>query len=395
MQAAAPSGPPGSFGNGLHFIAVTPCRLVDTRENLGQFGQPALVAGAVRSFPIPSASCGIPSSAKAYALNVTVVPKGSLSYLTIFPTGQAQPLVSTLNSIDGRIKANAALVPAGAGGAISVFATNPAELVLDISGYFVDANSDASALAYYPIAPCRVADTRNPAGGLGGPILVAGGVRSLPILSSNCAIPSNARAYSINATVVPSGPLGYLTLWPAGQSQPLVSTLNAPTGAIVANAAIVPAGGNGAISAFATSSTHLVLDINGYFAPPGGTNAQRFYPVSPCRVLDSRNPNGGLGGPVIEAGQTRVWPVTSSSCGLPAGAGAYSLNATVVPTAGLSYLTMWPAGQTQPLVSTLNASDDRIVANAAIVASGSGGAVSTFATNQTHLVIDTNGYFAP
>ncbi len=392
--AAAAAGPPIS-SSGLHFVPVTPCRIVDTRENLGQFGKPALTPDAPRSFPIPSTSCGIPGAAKAYALNVTVVPKGPLGYITIFPTGQPQPLVSTLNSIDGRVKANAALVPAGTGGAISVTATNPVELILDISGYFVDAGSDAAALAFYPITQCRVADTRNATGGLGGPILAANGVRSLPVLSSSCGIPSNARAYSINATVVPSGPLGYLTLWPAGQALPLVSTLNAPTGTIVANAAIVPAGSGGAINAFATSATHLVVDINGYFAPAGAANAQRFYPVSPCRVLDSRNPNGGLGGPALSAGQTRTWPIPSSSCGLPAGASAFSLNATVVPTAGLGYLTLWAAGQAQPLTSTLNAIDDPIVANAAIVVAGSGGAISSFTTSQTQLILDTNGFFAP
>ncbi len=391
-QAAAP---PISSGSGLHFVPVTPCRIADTRENLGQFGKPALAAGTPRSFPIPSASCGIPGTAKAYALNVTVVPKGPLGYITIFPTGQPQPLVSTLNSIDGRIKANAALVAAGTGGGVSVTATNPAELVLDISGYFVDAGADSAALAFYPVTQCRVADTRNGTGVLGGPILAANGVRTLPVLISSCGIPTSARAYSINATVVPSGPLGYLTLWPAGQTQPLVSTLNAPTGAIVANAAIVQAGSGGAINAFAPSATHLVVDINGYFAPPGAPNAQRFYPVSPCRVLDSRNPNGGLGGPALSAAQTRTWPIPSSGCGLPAGASAFSLNATVVPTAGLGYLTLWAAGQAQPLASTLNAPDDLIVANAAIVVAGAGGAISTFATHQTQLILDTNGYFAP
>jgi len=68
-------------------------------------------------------------------------------------------------------------------------------------------------------------------------------------------------------TVVPSGVLYYLTAWPAGLSQPLVSTLNSFDGSIVANAAIVPAGTNGAISIYVTNPTHLVLDINGYFAP--------------------------------------------------------------------------------------------------------------------------------
>jgi hypothetical protein len=55
---------------------------------------------------------------------------------------------------------------------------------------------------------------------------------------------------------------------PAGQTQPLVSTLNAPTGTITANAAIVPAGANGDLSVFVTNDSDLIIDVNGYFAQP-------------------------------------------------------------------------------------------------------------------------------
>jgi hypothetical protein len=68
-------------------------------------------------------------------------------------------------------------------------------------------------------------------------------------------------------TVVPDGVLYYVTAWPAGSSQPLVSTLNSFDGSVVANAAIVPAGTNGAISIYVTNPTQVILDINGYFAP--------------------------------------------------------------------------------------------------------------------------------
>ena len=92
--------------------------------------------GETRSCPIPSSACGIPSTAAAYSLNVTVVPDGMLQYLTAWPTGAGQPLVSTLNSWDGAVVANAAIVPAGTGGAISVFVTNRTHVILDINGYF-------------------------------------------------------------------------------------------------------------------------------------------------------------------------------------------------------------------------------------------------------------------
>jgi hypothetical protein len=68
------------------------------------------------------------------------------------------------------------------------------------------------------------------------------------------------------ATVVPPGFLGYITMWPQGQSQPPASTLNAYDGAITNDMAIVPTT-TGSISVFPSAPTHLVLDIFGYFAP--------------------------------------------------------------------------------------------------------------------------------
>src|ERR1019366_2275838 len=183
----------------LRFVPITPCRIADTRNPNGPFGGPILGAAISRDFNIPASACGIPANAAAYSLNLTVVPLGPLGYLSVWPTGQSQPLVSTLNSEDGRIKANAAIVPAGLNGAITLYVTDSTHAIIDINGYFV---------------------------------------------------PASGEAYAFNMTVVPSGSLGYLTTWPAGTAQPGVSTLNALTGVITSNAAIVPAGGSGGITVY-------------------------------------------------------------------------------------------------------------------------------------------------
>ena len=81
-----------------------------------------------------------------------------------------------------------------------------------------------------------------------------------------CATSSTAQAYVFNASVVPNGALGYLTLWPDGASQPVVSTLNALDGSISSNMAIVPSS-NGKVDAYASGLTQLILDISSYFAP--------------------------------------------------------------------------------------------------------------------------------
>src|SRR6185437_14527726 len=103
--------------------------------------------------------------------------------LTSFPCGQPRPFTSTLNSGDGRVKAAAAIVPAGTNGGLCFFATNDTDLVLDINGYFVP-NTDTTALAFFPVTPCRLVDTRTTAAPLGGPSLVASAVRTFPILSA-------------------------------------------------------------------------------------------------------------------------------------------------------------------------------------------------------------------
>jgi uncharacterized repeat protein (TIGR03803 family) len=370
------------------FITVAPCRLIDTRQTGG-----AIQGGSFRTFPIPEeGGCNIPATAAAYSLNVTVVPIGRLGYLTLWPAGiDLRPVVSTLNATDGRVKADAAIVPAGTSGGVNVYVTDTANVILDINGYFAPVSG--STLEFYPLPPCRVADTRDPSkpSGLGPPSLTGGQPRDFPILNAaSCNIPPSAAAYSLNLTVVPHGGLGYLTVWPTGQNRPTVSTLNDALGHVIANAAIVVAGTGNEVSAYATDNTDLIIDINGYFAP-AGSGGLSLYAVAPCRVIDTRHvgsgqPFSGTLNPAVDVG--------GSVCGTPATAQGYVFNATVVPTGALGYLTLWPDGQQKPVVSTLNAQDGFVASNMAIVPS-SNGKVDAYANGLTQLILDISGYFAP
>ena len=372
----------------LRFIPVTPCRIADTRESLGSFGTPALAAQGVRDFVIPVSSCGIPANAQAYSLNFTVVPERTLDYITVFPAGQTRPLASLLNSYDGRTKANAAIIPAGNNGAISVFATDPTHLVIDINGYFIP-DSDTTALAFYPMTPCRLVDTRERSGALGGPLLSAGQERRFPVLSSSCGLPPEAQAYSLNYTVVPNGHLDYLTTWPSGRVRPFVSTLNATTGSITANSAIVSAGDGGDISVFVTGDTHFVLDINGYFAPPA-SDGLSLYTTAPCRIYDSRALANGS--PLMN---TTPIQAANTICGNFVTAKSFVLNSTVVPAGSLLYLSLWgDGGDTRPNASVLNAPDGVVTSNMALVPT-TNGSINAFASETTHLILDLSGYFAP
>jgi hypothetical protein len=168
-----------------------------------------------------------------------------------------------LNSLDGTVLANAAIVPAGIGGAVSFFVTETSDVIVDINGYF--GAPGTGGLNFYAVNACRLVDTRGPVGVFGGPLMGGGTTRTFPLSSGSCGLPSNAAAYSLNTTAAPLGFLGYLSIWPTGSSQPVVSTLNAFKGQVVANAAIVPAGIGGAVNVFVSESSHVIIDVNGYF----------------------------------------------------------------------------------------------------------------------------------
>jgi len=140
-----------------------------------------------------------------------------------------------------------------------VLASSNTNVVIDINGYFAPASSASGGQALYTVTPCRVLDTRSSIG-------LFEGMLPVDITSSSCGISSSAEAFVLNATVVPTGGLGYLTLWPENEAQPVVSTLNADDGVIASDMAIVPTI-NGSIDAFSSNSTQLILDISGCFAP--------------------------------------------------------------------------------------------------------------------------------
>ena len=155
----------------LTFVAITPCRLVDTRgatvgfNGIAPFTGPSIPAAGTLTIPVQSPSeasanttpapCGvIPSIAQAYSFNLTVVPAGAptvipggaVDYVSLWAAGSAQPFVSTLDDPQGLIMSNAAIVPAGTPyGGINIYNSGPsiADVVVDMNGYFA-APSDLS-----------------------------------------------------------------------------------------------------------------------------------------------------------------------------------------------------------------------------------------------------------
>jgi hypothetical protein len=121
--------------------------------------------------------------------------------------------------------------------------------------------------SFFTVTPCRVADTRNPAGSYGGPALAANVDRTF-VIGGQCGIPSGAKAVSFNFTITQPTAAGDLRVFPAGSGLPLVSTLNWGPSQTRANNAVVALGLSDDVTVHpdqASGTVHLIIDVNGYF----------------------------------------------------------------------------------------------------------------------------------
>jgi hypothetical protein len=129
----------------------------------------------------------------------------------------------------------------------------------------------------------------------------------------------------------------------------------------------------------------------------------QFFPVSPCRVVDTRKPDGMNAGPAVTAYQARGFRI-QGLCGVPAGANAVALNVTVVTPGEAGWLGVYPATGFSG-TSTINfETGEFAIANGAIVpVSAVAGATDTdvsvvwgnysSSAPRTHVLLDVTGYF--
>ena len=114
------------------FFTVTPCRVFDTRS-----GAP-LTCGTAQDFTMIGGACGLPASATAVSLNVTVTQATAQGNLRLFSSGTPVPLVSTLNYVAGLTRANNAVAPLSASGQMAVLCapSGTTHVIVDVNGYF-------------------------------------------------------------------------------------------------------------------------------------------------------------------------------------------------------------------------------------------------------------------
>ena len=268
-------------------------------------------------------------------------------------------------------------------------------LVFDVTGYFL---ADDTGATFSPITPTRVLDSRI-GKGLAGKF-VNGTPRTL-VVAGTPGIPLTATAVTGNLTVTQQSAAGFLTVTKTPLATPPTSTLNFPVADNRANGVFAPLDGSGALSivykaSVAGATTHVVLDITGYFVP--GTGGLRFVPMNPSRTMDTRSTAvlSGLHG-LFSANVARVLPV-DGHWGVPVGTAAVTGNLTVTGQTAGGFIALSPTPPPPvPATSTLNfkVADNR--ANGLVAPlNGSGDTYLVFvggSGKKTHLILDLSGYF--
>ena len=372
---------------------LTPARLLDTRPGGVQTGYlgPEPAAGATVTLPVLGRG-GVPASdVEAVVLTITATEPAAAGWVTAWPSGATMPSTSNLNiERVGQNIANQVIVPVGADGAVALRGSSSTHLVADVTGYFTQA-VDASAGRYTPVAPERLVDTRFSGPSGTSQARAAGSTLTVDVLGE-AGIPANGvSAVAVNITAVRPTSGGYVTAWPSGQSRPLASTVNFAKNDVVAAAAILPVGADGAIQLYTSARTHLIVDAVGWFtddtAPTGTTGL--YVPIPGTRVLDTRPGTKPSGGSLLEADPGALSLV-------PPGATGIVSNLTATAAVGMGYLTGYASDTSMPPTSNVNHTHTgQTIANLAILGLSDDGSVSIYTYAPSDVVLDVAGYFVP
>jgi DNA-binding beta-propeller fold protein YncE len=355
------------------FIPVSPTRLLDTRDR-----QP-LTPGSTVRLQIAGVA-GVPRSAVAVSLNVTVNEARAAGFVTVWPTGLSQPTASNLNvERAGQTIANAVVVPVGTDGSVTLFDQPGGQLIVDINGAWTPASSSAGG-RFVPTAPTRVLDSRS----------------TQPLTTLRVPLGDNARhasAAAVNLTVTNPRRGGFVSVWPAGTPQPQVSSLNVEhPDQTIANFAIVPLGLDGSIDIWTNTQADVIIDLLGTFTKADApiSSDGLFVALTPSRLFDTRDdPDGPLRG-----GWRRDIAITARA-DIPAdNVSAVLANLTATETSQATWLSAYPSGTSLPTTSTLNLERTyQTLPNMMLSRVGANGAISLYAQRTTHAIVDALGYF--
>ena len=130
------------------FVAIEPCRLLDTRPDF-QVGNRTTPIGPGEIYEVeshgPNGDCNLDSGASGLVLNVTALNATAPTNVRIFPADASEvPTVSNLNALPGQPPApNAVTTKLSSDGEFAIFnAFGGVDIIVDVAGYYEDHDHD-------------------------------------------------------------------------------------------------------------------------------------------------------------------------------------------------------------------------------------------------------------
>jgi hypothetical protein len=284
--AATPStqarAQPGVHSDGRSaYIAITPCRLADTRDPDSTY---RVVDEATIRVQI-TGRCLVSASASTVAVSLTATHTKVDGYAVVTPAGTIGP-TSTVNWSRGETRASSSVVTLSSGGALDVHVSSSlddVDVILDVTGAWVLVNGPVRGGRLVSLPARRVVDTRMQSA------VAAGDAISLS--KETLGVPAGAVAVAGTLTTSGATSAGYLTAYPVGEPVPITSNVNTDQAGQVRAAGIIVALGNEGLAVLAgAASADIILDVTGYVTGPSDPASTEglLIAVPPRRVLDTR-----------------------------------------------------------------------------------------------------------
>jgi hypothetical protein len=355
--------------------AFTPSarRVADTRPGGSDPNNLPIAAG--RSLGLQLRASGqVPAGATSVVVNLTAVNACSAGFLTAYPCGPSVPVASNLNVPIRRTRAALATVMLNGAGELCVYTSATTDLLIDLLGWF-----GPSGQRLNPIRPDRLLDTRN---GNGARNRYVGKVGTTPLavkVTGVGPVSPQAAAVLLNVTAVGPDYEGFLQVYACGTT-PTFSNLNYRAGQVLANASISGVDGGGRVCLKSSTPTPVIVDVLGWF----GASGQRVQAQTPQRLVDTRNGQGGVRGPLAAGG---IVPVNIAGAGMLA-------TVTVVGPSAPGFATAYPCGA-RPNASNVNYVAGDVIPNLAQIGPGAGNRGCVFTSASAHVLVDRAGTLVP
>jgi hypothetical protein len=407
QTAVGTSSPAGGDGfiytTPAAYHPLTPARIEDTRPGSGLPGSgQAPGPGQVLSVQVTGQG-GVPASGvAAVVVNVTITSPTATGFVSVYPTGVASPLSSTMNFQAGQTEAHLAEVAVGQNGQIAIYnATGWTQVIVDVEGWYDTSAATSGAGLYNPLTPSRIADTRPGTGTpYSGDTLGPGQAMTVHVAGAGGVPSSGAEAVVLNVTGVDATAGSAILVFPTGAATPLASTVNLVPGEAVPNQDTVGLGSGGDVTVLNESpgSVDVIVDVAGWYTDgaAGASSGSTFNVLVPTRVVDTRAGSGEpyAGDTLPSLGTLKV--ELAGESGIPSeNATAVVANATVTDTQAAGDLAAWPDGQAPSTTSEVNWQAGQTTGNAVVMGLGTDGALEfdNQSTGSTDLILDLSGWF--